>query len=161
MIRLLFLVAIVLGTIYLIRWFLKTPAETVSANIRKSLWLLLGLGLIFLAVTGRLNIIFAFIGSAIPLIAKYLPYVLRFMGIVKTIQSVGGKNQVPTPPTTTKMSREEAFDILGLQKDASKDQIIDAHKRLVQKLHPDKGGSDHLAAQLNKAKDFLLKENGR
>jgi hypothetical protein len=73
MIRLFLLLAVLLGALYLVRWFLTTPAETVAANIRKSLWLLLGLGLIFLAVTGKLNIIFAFIGSAIPLMHGIYP----------------------------------------------------------------------------------------
>jgi len=98
MIRLLLVIAVALGAIYLVRWFLNTPAETVAATIRKSLWLLLGLGLIFLAVTGKLNIIFAFIGSAIPLIAKQLPNILRLLGVAKLIKSTKSKAQGNTPP---------------------------------------------------------------
>ncbi|MBL4783745.1 MAG: hypothetical protein JKX92_16040 [Porticoccaceae bacterium] len=158
MIRLLLLIAIVFGVLYLVRWFLTTPAETIAANIRKSLWLLLGLGLILLAVTGRLNIIFAFIGSAIPIIARHLPNLLRLLGIVKTIQSARKNHQSSPPPPATLMTEKEALDILGLQMKASKEDIISAHKRLIQKVHPDKGGSKHLATQLNSAKDFLLKK---
>ncbi|MDX2425139.1 MAG: aconitate hydratase [Cycloclasticus sp.] len=158
MIRFLILIGIVFGALYLVRWFLTTPAENVAATIRKSLWLLLGLGLIVLAVSGRLNIIFAFIGSAIPLIARHLPNVLRLLGIVKTIKTAQEKPQKPTPPTSQQMSQKEAQDILGLAADATKEQVSEAHKRLMQKLHPDKGGSAHLASQLNQAKATLLKK---
>jgi len=156
MIRLLILLGVVFGAIYLVRWFLKTPAETVAANIRKSFWLFLGLGLIFLAVSGKLNIIFAFIGSAIPLIIKHAPNILRVLGIVKSIQSAKASNQPPATPPSQKMTSKDALDILGLETNASKKEIIEAHKRLMQKNHPDKGGSVHLATQINQAKKTLL-----
>jgi hypothetical protein len=54
------------------------------------------------------------------------------------------------------LSDEEALEILGLKKGASKEDIIKAHKRLVQRLHPDRGGSDYLAAKINAAKDHLV-----
>lgn len=157
MIRLFLLIAIVFGALYLIRWFLTTPAETVASSIRKSLWLIVGLGLILLAVTGKLNIIFAFIGSAIPLIVKNLPNLFRVLGLVKSIQSARGDSQPPPQPPAKTMGEEKALSILGLKKSATKKDISSAHKRLMQKCHPDKGGSEELARQINQAKDFLLK----
>lgn len=54
------------------------------------------------------------------------------------------------------LSTEEALQILGVAPDANPEDISKAHKRLIQKLHPDRGGNDYLAAKVNAAKDLLL-----
>ncbi len=54
------------------------------------------------------------------------------------------------------MSPQEACAILGLTYPAETQAVIDAHRKLMQKVHPDKGGSAHLAQQLNEAKRVLL-----
>jgi hypothetical protein len=56
----------------------------------------------------------------------------------------------------SELSEKEACEILGLKPDAPKEDIVKAHKRLMQRLHPDRGGSDYLAAKINAAKDKLI-----
>lgn len=55
------------------------------------------------------------------------------------------------------MTREEAARILNVAPDASPQEIKAAHKQMLKKNHPDRGGSDYLASQINQAKDVLLK----
>jgi hypothetical protein len=54
------------------------------------------------------------------------------------------------------MDRAEAYQILGLQPGASREDIQSAYRRLIQRVHPDHGGSSYLAARLNQARDVLL-----
>lgn len=54
------------------------------------------------------------------------------------------------------MSVERARKILGVDETATKDEIITAHRRLMQKNHPDRGGSEFLATEINQAKAVLL-----
>jgi hypothetical protein len=56
----------------------------------------------------------------------------------------------------TDMTREEALAVLGLAEGAREEEIKAAHRRLIQRMHPDVGGSADLAARINRAKDVLL-----
>ena len=56
-------------------------------------------------------------------------------------------------------TRAEALAILGLDEGSTEDEVVAAHRSLIQKLHPDRGGNDFLAAKINQAKDILLNKN--
>lgn len=62
----------------------------------------------------------------------------------------------PSPPPSGQLSPSDARDILNIPESAGRAEIIAAHRALIAKLHPDRGGSSTLAAQVNEARDILL-----
>jgi len=157
--RLIILIAV--AAIGLILWHKITQAK---AEERKKLmlWSLIGSILAILAIlalTGHLNIITAAIAGLVALIprllqyAKYLPFISNMVN--KQANSTGS-SQAPPTPGKGKMAKNEAIEILALKPGYSDEDVIAAHRRMMQKVHPDRGGSDYLAAQINQAKKTLL-----
>lgn len=67
-----------------------------------------------------------------------------------------GRADRPAPDARDEMSREEAWQILGLQPGASDEEVQRAWREAMKRNHPDHGGSPYLAAKINRAKARLL-----
>ncbi|RFA24659.1 hypothetical protein CAI21_20810 [Alkalilimnicola ehrlichii] len=120
-------------------------------------WLLL-FALALLVATGRLSLLVAAVTGAVTLIARLLP-LISFLPVGKWLRSRGSQEkEKTTPPAQTALSKQDAYDILGLEPGATASEIREAHRRLIQRLHPDRGGSGYLAAKINRAKDTLLND---
>ena len=61
--------------------------------------------------------------------------------------------------STSRMSEDEANEILGLRRGAARDEIVRAHRAVMKKWHPDQGGTADLAARANEAKEVLLRRH--
>ena len=72
----------------------------------------------------------------------------------------GAAGEPGPPPPSLELGEAEARQILGVAEGADAEAIRAAHRRLIQRLHPDRGGSAYLAAQINRAKDLLLERLG-
>ncbi len=247
--RVILILAAVFLLYLLLRWFSRLPPEQATRIFRRALFgLALGV-LILLAATGRLHWLFALAASAIPLLRRWLPLLLRNLPLLSSLYRRYSTSRATRPPPSgqrseietaylrmyldhdngqmsgevlagrfrdmrlgemeldqllllldecqaedadsvalletyldrehgdqwrehrtsrqagqdaspeiREMSHREAYEILGLEPGANRDEIIATHRRLMQRLHPDRGGSDWLAAKLNQAKDLLLNQ---
>lgn len=162
---LLLLIPVVL--IYLaLNWFRKTPPAEVRAYLKKTAWIYAIIVLLILMASGRLNMVFAMLGVAIAFLLRLIPAILHYAPQLYRLWLlyVVGKQQYGRPGQQNSerasndgvMSKAEALQVLGLKPGASKQDVIQAHRKLISKLHPDRGGSDYLAAQINLAKKTLL-----
>jgi hypothetical protein len=112
-------------------------------------------------VTGAFAVV-AFAGAAYSAIehkAVVPTVVLVLFGAwlaLSTRRPPGTPSSAPPPPAV-RMSAEEARSILGVGPAATADEIRAAYTRLMRSVHPDKGGTSGLAAQLNAARDRLLR----
>ena len=158
---------IVLFAVIAIGLLLWYKISNAPADKRKNLifWSTTGViigTLVVLAATGRMHWLYALGGSIAAFMPRvisalrYLPLINRFRQQYTQSNSRQSGRQSAGRANPGKMTIAEARDILGVKPDATREEIIMAHKRLMQKVHPDRGGSDYLAAQLNQAKDTLL-----
>ena len=89
-------------------------------------------------------------------IAVLEAYLDRYTGADWRDQAHATYRATGSVPESGMMDSMEAYQILGLQPGASCEEIQAAYRRLIQRVHPDHGGSSYLAARLNQARDVLL-----
>jgi len=143
-------------------------AEKKKAATWKLVLVVGGAVLLFMVLTGRVHVLTAAVAALVPLLRK-LPALLKFAPMMNRMyrqQQPSGNDGAGAGGArsggagqrrgTGEMSVREACDILGVAPDCSDDEVIMAHRRLMQKIHPDRGGNDYLAAQVNEAKATLL-----
>ncbi len=91
--------------------------------------------------------------EGLPLLEAYLDR--RFAGWREDAQG-DRDTRTRTHAQSGVMTKDEAYQILGLKPGASLDEIRHAHRTLIKKLHPDQGGTAYLAARVNQAREILL-----
>ena len=144
------------------RWIRKQYQNNSRHTAIKLTMALVVAGLLVLAATGKIHWVGAALASliaalrfALPMLIKSLPLIARLFGQ----RQQANKSRNDTPISSTEMSKQEAMDVLGLSKEQlNEETIIQAHRSLIQKVHPDRGGNAHLAQRVNLAKDCLLKQ---
>lgn len=170
MLKILLFAVLVTGIIIVSAQYKKmNPAQKRKTFWRIAAGVFIGL-LLIMVITGKMHWLGAVLGALIPFIrsiagvvSQILPLWLRHKNAQQSSQDThGGAGQSASAPAAD-MPLQEAMNILGLSGDLEKGEITesmiqDAHRRLIQKLHPDRGGNDYLAAKINQARDLLLKK---
>lgn len=142
----LLVLGLLIGAYALYRFFIKANTQQIRALFLTASIATLVIALFFMALTGRL-------AAALALAAAIIPFVIAHLRESKK------REEQSAPPADSEItSRKDALEVLGLDNDASSDDIKAAYKKLMQKVHPDHEGSEWMAAKLNQARDLLLKK---
>lgn len=154
--RLILILAIAFVVYVLYRRAQATPPEQ-----RRAEYIKLGLGVavlvvIGLTVTGRMHWVGAAITGLLVAARQLLPTLVKLFPMLASLRNKSAADGTVVPPREgPNMSTKEALAVLGLEKGATEEEIVAAHRAMMQKNHPDRGGSDYLAAKINQAKDKL------
>jgi hypothetical protein len=83
----------------------------------------------------------------------------RFSGWRPADEAQSGSGGGAARRRTGAMSKDEAYEVLGLHKGATREEVVRSHRSLMKKLHPDHGGTTDLAARVNEAKEVLMRRH--
>ena len=150
-----------LAVLFRLFWLSAKPSPGTGLVTLVVLLLIAALGL--LAATGRLHWLAALGAALFPFLRRslgllrYVPFLGRMYAQYRG-QRAGQERARGAAAGTGAMTREQALAVLGLEANPTRQQVIDAHRRLMAKIHPDKGGSTFLAQQLNDAKRVLVRK---
>ncbi len=132
--------------------------KTFSGMFKFGIILISVTAIILLILAGRYLLslpFFAVIGTAIKRSVfnfVNLVYLYRLVSVILKVR----KNRSNGTFTNSISEVNEAYKILGLERNCSRQEIINAHKKKIKQAHPDKSGSNELASKINRARDILL-----
>lgn len=102
------------------------------------------------------QVILSAIVALSPILIRMLQLIFRNLGILNIVKYFSILKGNRTKDHKNKMSKSQAYEILGLDKTASHKEIKAKYRKLIKNNHPDIGGSKYLSSLINNAKDKLL-----
>ncbi len=152
------LVAAIAGGLYVAKRWSTVPIEKRKDFVMKvALWGSAAI-VVLLVVGGRAHWLMGVLAALIAVAGRAMQ-LAQFVPIFKNLfgdGQVGGSKGQHAASQNKVMTRKDAAQILGVDENASPEEVRLAHKKLMQKIHPDRGGTDALAAQINNAKEILI-----
>jgi hypothetical protein len=150
---------IIFLTVYGFLWLMaNVESKAFSSFFRFSTIAMSILAIIVLFFVGRYLLslpFFALIFSALKKKAFNIFNIVYLYNLFFNKKANGFSQFMRNQPSNLEL--EECYRILGLEKNCNKKDILQAHKKLILKLHPDKSGNNYLAGKINQARDTLLK----
>ncbi|MBL4838462.1 MAG: J domain-containing protein [Kordiimonadaceae bacterium] len=138
------------GLLLMLQWWANAEVGAAKSGL---MWGIIGLCAVFgiiLLAAGR-NVM-----ALLP--AGYAAW--RMLGVARMFGGLASKassfRSQTRQASSQHMTHAEALDVLGLQEGATKKEIKSAYLKLMSQCHPDKGGSDWMAAKLTDARQVLL-----
>ena len=152
-------------TFLLLSWFVKAKSKKIAKGVRNLIIILSLLIAVILAVGGRILFslpLFFLAISALKikgLTAFQIWQIWRLLNYLRNTGRYSHFGQNNQASTSSNLSIDEAYKILGIKKGSSKDEIIKAANKLQKKIHPDVGNpnSEYLSKLVNSSKDLILK----
>lgn len=150
----LLLVALVAGAIFGTKHWRVLPDEQRALFAKKAILYGCAVFVLLLVVTGRAPWLMGVLAAMLAVMAR----LAQFAAYIPLFKKVFGQDHTSASsmPSADAMNRQKAAETLGVSIDASPEEVRTAHKQLMQKMHPDRGGSELLAKQINQAKDIML-----
>ena len=157
--NLIILSLIIFLILYGVLWLISNmDKKTFSGMFKFGIILISVTAIILLILAGRYLLslpFFAVIGTAIKRSVfnfVNLVYLYRLVSVILKVR----KNRSNGTFTNSISEVNESYKILGLERNCSRQEIINAHKKKIKQAHPDKSGSNELASKINRARDILL-----
>lgn len=148
------LVTIVAGAVFGAKHWRSLPIKQRALFAKKAILYGSAAIVLLLVVTGRAPWLMGVLAALLAITGR----LAQFAAYAPLFKKVFGQQQTTSSgaPMADEMTKQKAADTLGVSINASQQDVRAAHKKLMQKMHPDRGGSELLAKQINQAKDILL-----
>jgi len=159
MTRIFLIIPLLIALYFGLRWFSRAKLDDAKRAIKTVVFFLLLMLALFLVVSGKLSWLFAAAVAAYPILRRLWNgwRMFRWLKGARK-QQQPGQERTAAKPNRGGMSFETAYTTLKLKPGASREEVIAAHRTLMSKAHPDRGGSDQQAQRLNAAKAFLIEQ---
>ena len=156
---LVFTIILIAGYIYRIK---KNKFNSIERkkSLFKNIFYFLIIISIGLALSGRVSWIIAAGAALIPIVKFLFLFLWKSIPLIQMwLRSRGTRaSKIFSSENNNELTQTEALEILGLEPGSSDEEIIQAHRELIQKFHPDRGGNNYMATKLNLARDLLLRK---
>ena len=155
-------------TFLILSWFVRQKSEKIAKGVRSLIFVLSLLLAIIFAIGNKLLLslpLFFLAVSALKikgLGALQILYLFRLLNYLRSTGRYSYFNQANQSSTSSNLSVDEAYQVLGLRKPASKESVYKAHAALMKRIHPDLNknqNTEYLSKIVNNAKDIILKND--